>query len=87
MKRRILVCLLMLCMILSLVPMLAIAAGAAEDEIVATVTLDGRTIAQATNLADAFAAAAKREGCTVTLECDVVNTAGFDFNGDRKSVV
>ena len=81
MKRRILAYLLMLCMVLTLVPVLCFTASAAADGTVATVTLDGRTLAQATNLADAFAAAAKREGSTVVLEADVVITAGFDFNG------
>ncbi|MBO7342229.1 MAG: hypothetical protein J6U87_06065, partial [Clostridia bacterium] len=81
MKRRILTCLLVLCMILALVPMMAVATGAEDDGIVATVTANGKTVLQATTLSDAFAAAAKRSGATVVLMDDVTVTAGFDFAG------
>ena len=81
MKRRILLCLLVLCTVLMLAPMATLAVSAAESDVVATVTYQGTILSEAQTLSEAFAAAGKREGSTVKLENDVVITAGFAFNG------
>ncbi len=80
MKRRILLCLLVLCTVLMIAPMATLAVSA-ESDVVATVTYQGTVLSQAQTLSEAFAAAGKREGATVKLENDVVITAGFAFNG------
>ena len=81
MKRRIVICLLVLCTLLALTPVLGLVAAASEETVVATVTVDGKTVAKADTLAKAFTTAAKREGSTVVLQSDLVITAGYDFNG------
>ena len=81
MKRRIVICLLVLCTLLALMPVLGLVASASENTLVATVVVDGKTVARSETLSAAFTTAAKREGSTVVLQSDLVITAGYDFKG------
>ena len=81
MKRRIVICLLVLCTLLALLPVFGLAAGASDATIVATVTKDDKVIAETETLSKAFSTAAKNKGSTVKLEADLEITAGFDFGG------
>ena len=81
MKRRIVLCLLVLCMLLALTPVLGLVASASDATVVASVTANGKTVGEYDTLPKAFAAAAKRDGATVVLKTDLVLTVGYDFGG------
>ncbi len=89
MKRKLLVCLLLLCTILSMTAMLALGTGAKDAAVVAEVSMGkDNVLLEATSLADAVALAAQKDGCTLKLvadtetdELDVSGTYTFDLNG------
>ena len=84
MKRRILICLLALCMLLAMVPVMGITVAAKDDakNVVATVKKDDKVIFEATKLTDAVSRALKNEGSTLVLEADIEITAGYDLRGN-----
>jgi hypothetical protein len=81
MKKRFFLCLLVLCTLLTALPILGLTASAAQGTVVATVVEGDKTIRSTDNLLQALTTAGEREGCTVQLQSDIELNAGFDLKG------
>ena len=83
MKRKILVCLLALCMLLAMIPVLGLSVAAADaDTVVATVKKDDKVILETDSFTNALTRAKTNENATLVLEADLEITAGFDIGGN-----
>ena len=80
MKKRLLACLLSLCLAIGMISAFGIFAAATEADAVAAVTV-GNEVATAATFADAIAAAANQSGAVVQLLTDT-QTSGIEIAGD-----
>ena len=79
MKKRLLACLLTLCLMIGLVTVMACTVSASAD--VASVTADGETVVTASSFSEAVNAAKLYRNCTVTLLADT-EVGALELDGD-----